>query len=94
MKLYTEEHMRLCWNYAGDFFNEHQDEDGMLNMKFPEFIATLKPIDLKQTLIDFHIGAMKQGLIKERDKLWEEGYLPKIKEVAEAYYTNIYKEDK
>lgn len=80
----------------------HTDEDGDKSLIWFQLSARikkgeqlgawwwLKPIDLKQTLMDFHIGAMKHGLTVEGDRLWEEGYLPKIKEVAEYYYANTF----
>lgn len=39
---FTLEDMRNCWNYAGDFFDEHTSE-GTLKMNFDKFIQSLKP---------------------------------------------------
>ncbi len=47
----------------------------------------------KQQLIDFHIGTMKQGLIHEGEKKWQDGYSPKITQVAEQYYNSTFKQD-
>lgn len=45
----------------------------------------------KKQLIDFHIEVMKQGLINEGDKTWEESYEPKIRAVAEKVYEKLNK---
>jgi len=40
----------------------------------------------KETMINFHIEVMKLGLINEGERKWTEGYLPKIKSIAEDYF--------
>ena len=52
-------------------------------------LAKLIPTEEKQ-MIDFHIDVMKIGLIEEGDKKWSDGYLPKIKETAEKYYSQTF----
>jgi hypothetical protein len=46
----------------------------------------------KKQLIDFHIEVMKKGLEYEKEKEWSDEYLPLIKERAEQYYKETFKQ--
>ena len=41
--VFTREQMRLCWNYAGNFFEQQTDKFGKLTLNFDEFINSLTP---------------------------------------------------
>lgn len=43
----------------------------------------------EEEVINFHIEAMKQGLIDEGEEKWKEAYRPKVKEVAEKVLETI-----
>jgi hypothetical protein len=53
-----------------------------------EFKMALK--EEEKQLINFHIETMKNGLIVEAERKWEEDYEPMIKEIAENTYQYIF----
>lgn len=55
---FTKEDMRNCWNYSGDFFEEHS-ENGKLNKNFDEYIKSLQqPREIIE--IEFETNVMSQ----------------------------------
>ena len=71
------------------------DKDYSLPLKnhFVNLISELLELEKKQ-IIDFHIKVMRQGLINEGDRKWDDAYMPKIRETAETYFTDTYEQPK
>jgi len=44
----------------------------------------------KEEMINFHIEVMKIGLIEEGKIIWEDAYLPKIKQLTTEYYNETF----
>lgn len=52
-------------------------------------LAKLIPTEERQ-MIEFHIEAMKLGLIREGERKWSDDYEPKIKDTAEKLFAQTY----
>jgi hypothetical protein len=65
------------------------DENCVDEIELDKFIKQAKAME-KEQIIDFHIEIMKEGLLHEGERKWDEGYLPKIKKQAEQYYNKTY----
>jgi hypothetical protein len=67
-----------------------RNSQGMVQPEIDGVIEQALQMEREQ-MIDFHIEVMKQGLISEGDKQWQDAYLPKIKEEAEKTYNETFK---
>jgi hypothetical protein len=54
-----------------------------------EAAKSQKRLFTAQELVNHHIQIMKIGLIEEGEKKWEDGYEPKIREIAEKYISEL-----
>jgi hypothetical protein len=44
----------------------------------------------KEEMIDFHVLVIKEGLIEEGELKWEDSYEPKVRDLAERKYNEIF----
>lgn len=75
--------------------NSAYSQSAQINLEiFQELKNKLESLlpEEKQMVINTHIEIMKQGLINEGGTKWTDAYLPKIKEQAEQYFNETFKQ--